>query len=141
MEENNVNKQPDRAVINTMNVLALAFIGDAVYESAVRKYILLNAPSLKVNQLHKQAVRYVRASSQAKALLDMLHSDFLTDQEIAVVKRARNHSSNTPKNADVSDYRYATGLEALIGYIHLLGEKQRSQDIITRAIEVINQEQ
>ena len=140
MEENKLNKQPDHSVINSMNVLALAYMGDAVYESAVRKYILLNRPSLKVNELHKQAIRYVKASSQAKAMLDMLHSDFLTEKETSVVKRARNHSANTPKNADVSDYRYATGLEALIGYVHLMGEKQRRHELIKKSIEVINQE-
>ena len=141
MEENNINKKTDHSAINTMNVLALAYMGDAVYESSVREYILRSTPSLKVNELHKQAVRYVKASSQAKAMIDMLHSDFLTDQEVSVVKRARNHSANTPKNADVSDYRYATGLEALIGYAHLAGDMQRSYDIIEKAIEVINQEQ
>lgn len=141
MEENNINKKTDHSAVNSMNVLALAYMGDAVYESAVREYILVSCPSLKVNGLHKQAVRYVKASSQAKAMLHMLHSDFLTAQETAVVKRARNHSANTPKNADVSDYRYATGLEALIGYVHLVGDKERSYNIINKAIEVINQDQ
>ncbi len=133
--ENKSNKD----ILASMNVLALAFMGDAVYESAVRKHILILNPFLKVNELHKRAVSYVKASAQAAAVIDMLHEDFLTEQEISVVKRARNHASNTPKNADVSDYRYATGLEALIGYSHLIGQEQRTSKIISRAIEVINQ--
>lgn len=122
----------------SINVLALAFMGDAVYESAVRKYILFSNPFLKVNELHKRAVRYVNASSQAVAVIDMLHNNFLTEQEVSVVKRARNHASNTPKNADVSDYRYATGLEALIGHLHLKGDQNRTQQIIERAITFIS---
>lgn len=115
--------------------LALAYIGDSVYELAVRQY-LLSQGAVKVNQLHKKAVRYVRAGSQAKALFALEGN--LTEEEIAVVRRGRNAKSATlPKNADIMEYRHATALEALIGYLYLQGNTDRMLEVINLAINAI----
>lgn len=107
-----------------INTTALAYIGDAVYEIYVREHVLeaskTQAFGAHVDALHKKAVRYVRADGQAKALRRMLKEGFLTTEEEALVRRARNHkSASKPKNADAMDYKYATALEALIGYWYL----------------------
>lgn len=118
--------------------LALAYIGDAVYELVVRQY-LLSRGAVKVNQLHKMAVRYVRAGAQAKAL-HILEGN-LTEEEIAVVRRGRNAKSATlPKNADLMEYRQATALEALIGYLYLQDRQSRVLELIKIAIGAIEQE-
>lgn len=115
--------------------LALAYIGDAVYELVIRQY-LLSQGAVKVNQLHKMAVRYVRAGAQAKALHTLEGN--LTEEEIAVVRRGRNAKSATlPKNADLMEYRHATALEALIGYLYLQDRQSRVLELIKTAIGAI----
>ncbi|WP_058486083.1 Mini-ribonuclease 3 [Defluviitalea phaphyphila] len=114
--------------------LVLAYIGDAVFEMFIRTKIVSkgNAP---VNKLHKQAKEYVKASSQA-AMYNNIKS-YLTEEEIAVFKRGRNAKSSTiPKNADLLDYKYATGLEALCGYLYLDGKIDRLQYLINLGIEI-----
>lgn len=103
--------------------LALAHIGDAVFEVLVRLVVLTdgNAP---VNKLHKKARNIVNAKAQAEMYYRI--KDTLTEEEEAVFRRGRNAKSFTvPKNADLMDYRHATGLEALFGYLYLKGEKER----------------
>ena len=107
--------------------LALAHIGDAVFEVLVRLTVLTdgNAP---VNKLHKKARDIVNAKAQA----EMYHriKDVLTEEEEGVFRRGRNTKSFTvPKNADLMDYRHATGLEALFGYLYLKGEKERAVEL------------
>lgn len=102
--------------------LALAFIGDAVYEVFVRARILAEA-NTSANVLHKKAIAYVKAGAQAVAAKKMMAT--LTEDELAAFKRGRNAKSATvPKNADVTDYRYATALEALFGYLYLSGKTE-----------------
>jgi len=114
--------------------LVLAYIGDSVYEVYVRNRLVLEHPDMPVYKLHKEAIKYVRAHSQSnsiQALLPMLESD-----EEAVFKRGRNAKSPTvPKNADVGDYRRATGFEALVGYLHLSGKIDRLEFIMCKAFE------
>ena len=127
----------------TMNTTALAYIGDAVYELYVRERVLAAsgqpgrvqaekerqkaAFGAHVDALHKRAIRYVRADGQAKALRAMMRDGFLTAEEEALVRRARNHkSASKPKNADAMDYKYATALEALIGYWHLMARANKA---------------
>lgn len=108
----------------TMSPLGLAYIGDAVYEMFVRLTVLTdgNAP---VNRLHKKARNLVNAKAQAQMYFRII--DELSEEEAAVFRRGRNAKSfTTPKNADLMDYRHATGLEALFGYLYLKGEKQRA---------------
>jgi len=116
--------------------LVLAYIGDAVYELSVREF-LVRQGLVKVNRLHRAAVKYVRAGAQAKALFAL--EDKLSEEEAEVVRRGRNAKSGSPpKGADVLEYRHATALEALIGYLYLQGRRQRVQEIIGWAIEVIS---
>ncbi len=137
----------------TMNTTALAYIGDAVYEIYVREHVLAasgqSAFGAHVDALHKHAIRYVRADGQAKALRAMLKDGFLSAEEEALVRRARNHkSASKPKNADAMDYKYATALEALIGFWHLTTSagsaaeaQKRMEEIIFRAFaEIENKE-
>jgi len=116
--------------INTINSLALAYLGDSIYEVYVREY-LLKHNIVKVNELQKSAVKYVSAKGQYKYLMSMIESNFLTEEELTIVTRARNHKSHTsPKNTDIVTYKYSTGLEALIGYLYLSGKNNRISDIM-----------
>lgn len=117
-----------------INVLVLAYLGDTIYEDYIRKY-LISLGINNVNELQKKSTNYVSAKSQAKFLQDMLDNDFLNDEEIAVVKRARNYKSNShPKNCDIITYKYATGLEALIGHLELSDKHQRIDEIMNYII-------
>lgn len=129
----------------TINTTALAYIGDAVYEVYVREHVLMNSCrgtesvsfGAHVDALHKRAVSYVRADGQATALKTMMNSGFLSEEEMGIVKRARNHkSASKPKNADAMDYKYATAFEALIGYLYLEGVRERLEEIIFKAFEI-----
>lgn len=116
--------------INTINSLALAYLGDSIYEVYVREYLIENN-IVKVNDLQKNAVKYVSAKGQYKYLMSMIESNFLTEEELTIVTRARNHKSHTsPKNTDIVTYKYSTGLEALIGYLYLSGKNNRISDIM-----------
>lgn len=102
---------------------ALAFLGDAVYEILVRERIVHRA-NMPVNKLHLQAVEQVRASYQSKAYAVV--EPVLTEEELAALRRGRNISSiKPPKNGTMQDYRRATGLECLFGYLYLKGEIQK----------------
>ena len=113
-----------------INVLVLAYIGDCVYENYIRHY-LVNKKIGNVNDLQTESINYVSARAQAKFLEEMLDNNFFTEEEISVIKRARNYKSNShPKNTDIVTYKHATGLEALIGYLDLLGRKDRIDEIM-----------
>ncbi len=115
------------------NVLALAYLGDAIYECYIRKYLIFKGIA-KVKELQEQAVSYVSAKKQCQFLKDMIDNHFLKEDEMDVVLRARNHKSHkSPKNTDVATYKYATGLEALIGYLYL-GKKEARIDEIMKWI-------
>lgn len=131
-----------------INSTALAYIGDAVYELYVRKHVLENSSSCMestsfgahVDALHRRAVCYVRAAGQAAALKSMMNSGFLSDEEMSIAKRARNHkTASKPKNAGVMDYKYATAFEALIGYLYLKDRHQRLEEIIFEAFEIVEE--
>lgn len=110
-----------------LSSLSLAFVGDTVYDLLVRESLVTDA-NRPVNTLHKLAVEQVKASAQAKAIKDIL--PMLSEEEEAVFKRARNTRTNhLPKNSNPADYHYATGLEALFGYLYLKGETQRIREI------------
>ncbi len=117
-----------------MNVLALAYLGDAVYEIYIRKY-LLSLQIQKVNTLQEMAIKYVSAKNQAKYVKCMLEESFLEDKEVAILYRARNHKgSRHPKHTDLMTYKYATGLEALIGYLYLEGKIERIDEIMKKIV-------
>lgn len=120
--------------INQINALVLAYIGDAIYEVRVRKF-LINKGINKVNDLQKEAVNYVSARAQAAFLDDIMKRNLLSDDEIEVVKRARNAKSvSHPKSVDILTYKHATALEALIGYLYLTKNEERLNMIIKEII-------
>jgi ribonuclease-3 family protein len=102
--------------------LLLAYVGDAVFELLVRAR-LVEGGAAPINRLHKQATAFTRASGQAEALSNL--EPFLNEKELEVVKRGRNTKSRIPKSAEMSEYRRATGLEALFGYLYLNGDWNR----------------
>ncbi len=102
--------------------LVLAYLGDCVYELFVRTYLVKDA-NMPVKQLHRAATDLVRAKAQSD-LYQKIES-ILTEEEAAVYHRGRNTNSHPPKNADMRDYKSATGVEALIGYLYLKGESER----------------
>lgn len=105
-----------------MNALTLAYLGDAVYELWVRTH-LLELGHERVKELHKQAISYVRAGTQARVLHALLPA--LNEVEKQVVMRGRNAKGGHPKNVDVVTYRHATGFESLVGYWQLSGQADR----------------
>lgn len=116
------------------NSLALAYLGDAIYEIYIRRF-LLSKGLCKVKDLQIASVGYVSANAQCKFLENMINEEFLTDDELAIVKRARNHKSHgSPKNTDIITYKKATGLEALIGYLDLKGNVKRIEEIMNYII-------
>ena len=113
-----------------VNVLVLAYLGDTIYENYVRKYLILKGIS-HVNDLQKEAISYVSAKNQAHFVQSMIDNNFLFDEELDVIKRARNYKTTShPKNTDIITYKYATGLEALIGYLDLINNKERIDEIM-----------
>ncbi|MCF2656026.1 Mini-ribonuclease 3 [Lacrimispora saccharolytica] len=115
--------------INTYSPLTLAFIGDCVFDLVIRSVIVCRA-NRQPNKLHKLKANVVKAQTQsemAKALMDDM-----TEEEAAVYKRGRNaHSFSSAKNASIQDYRRATGLEALVGYLYLLNRSDRILELIS----------
>ncbi|MEG2311122.1 MAG: ribonuclease III domain-containing protein [Bacilli bacterium] len=117
------------------NVLVLAYIGDAIYEIYIRKY-LINKGINKVNTLQKEAIKYVSAKGQASFITKLLDNNLLLEAEVEVFLRARNHKSNShPKNTDIITYKYATGLEALIGYLYLENKINRINELMKYLLE------
>ncbi|NSB11839.1 Mini-ribonuclease 3 [Clostridium beijerinckii] len=120
-----------------MNSLQLALIGDGVFEVFIRNYILTQNTALSANKIHVKAIGYVKAKSQACIMHEI--ENLLNEEEEAVYKRGRNAKSPTvPKNAEIRDYRMATGFEALIGYLYLVGDKERLEFVFNKSIEIIN---
>jgi len=120
--------------IQMLNPLVLAYIGDSVYDTFVRT-LLVSGGYGQVAKLHKMSIEFVKAKAQADTLLKI--TGFLTPEEQDVVRRGRNTKSSTiPKNADISDYRYATGFEALIGFLYLTGQIDRLMEVIKMVIAV-----
>lgn len=113
-----------------VNVLVLAYMGDTVYEDYIRKY-LINKGIGNVNDLQTESLKYVSAVSQAKFIQEMMDSNLLSESELDIVKRARNYKTTShPKSCDIITYKYATGLEALIGYLYLDGNIERVNEIM-----------
>ena len=122
--------------LKMMNPLKLAFLGDAIYEAYIRYYII-SKHSLTTSEMSKTAVKYVNAEAQAY-IVNVLKDEF-TEEEWYMLKRGRNQKTGSkPKNASVTDYRYATGFETLLGYLYALDEKDRIYDIVGKAIDIID---
>lgn len=112
-----------------MNTSHLAFLGDAVYELYIRD-IVVNSGVHGANDMNRISTEYVRAESQAAAIKEMMKS-FLTEEELALVKRARNHKTpNRSRSAGPVDYKLATAFEALVGYYYIKGDSARLNEIM-----------
>ena len=113
--------------VNSMDILALAHMGDCVYELMTRTYFC-NLGLLSLHEIHNKTVSKVNAAAQALAFSAI--SDKLFDDELAVFKRGRNAKVNSiPKKASTSDYHYATGIEALFGYLYLNNRTDRIEEL------------
>lgn len=131
----------DKINEKVLGSLALAYMGDAVYETYIRHH-LLQKGAVKPNLLHKEATHFVSAKAQSKVIHFLLENERLTEEELAVVRRGRNAKSGTvPKNTDVQTYRYGTAFEALMGYLYLAGRKQRLEEIVIQSIQFIEGEE
>lgn len=115
--------------VENINVLALAYLGDSIYEVFIREY-LLEKGIVKVNDLQKEAISYVSAKKQSEYLMNMMEANFFLDSEIDIIKRARNHKSHASKSTDIRTYKNSTGLEALIGYLYLTKNEKRIEEIM-----------
>ena len=114
--------------------LALAYLGDSVYESYIREYLIKKGIS-HVNDLQVESLNYVSAKSQARILKDLMDKNIFTEEEISVIKRARNTKSKShPKSCDIITYQHATSLEALFGYLKLRKNEERIEEIISKIL-------
>lgn len=126
------------AVAKNFSPLSLAFVGDGVFEKYVRERVILNHPNESPHRLHLLAIKYVKASSQSKIIQGL--EEYLLEDEMYIFKRGRNAKSGTvPKNADLLDYRKASGFEALIGYLYLTGRDERLEEIIKLSFRIIEE--
>jgi len=117
-----------------MNALTLAYMGDAIYETYIRRYVVANGG--KPNILHRRAINFVSAKAQSSILHELM--PYLSEKEEQIVKRGRNAKSHTsPKNADVIQYRHSTAFEALLGFLYLENKMERLEEIIEMAIKFI----
>ena len=120
--------------VRQLNPLVLAFIGDGVYEVFIRSYIIDRNRNMPVHKLHIKTIAYVRAHEQSNFMNQLI--ELLNEEELSIYKRGRNAKSGTiPKNADVREYRNATGFEALIGYLYLIDDKERLEELLNRCVE------
>lgn len=116
--------------VNLINVVTLAYLGDSVYEVYIREH-LINKGIAKVDELQKEAIKYVSAKSQSKLLNYLIDNNYLNDVELDIVKRGRNYKREThPKNTDIITYKMSTGFEAMIGYLYLSNKIERIEEII-----------
>ena len=121
---------------NEINILSLAYLGDAVYELKIREY-LLSTGNFKVNKFQTMAMNYVTAKSQCKFINYMIDNNILTEEELDYVKRGRNANTYShPKNTDIVTYKWATGFECLFGYLYLEKKEERIQELINIILEV-----
>ena len=113
-----------------INSLVLAYLGDTIYEDYVRIY-LIKSGIANVNDLQTESIKYSSAKAQCEIVKRLINENFFTDEEQEIIRRARNHKSiSHPRNCDIVTYKYATGLEALIGYLKLENKEERIDKIM-----------
>jgi len=124
----------ERKEAKEFSPLVLAYIGDAAYELIIRS-ILVSMGNRPVNKLNKDATSLVKAGAQSEII--KLISDNLSEEEYTVFKRGRNSSPHTmAKNASMTDYKYATGFEALIGFLYLDNRCDRALELVKLGIDL-----
>ena len=121
-------------MLNTYSTASLAYLGDCVLELCVRQYLVKSGFSSSAT-LNKRALEFVRATAQAEAMKRL--TPYLTEEEEAVFRRGRNIGhTNTPKSATVAEYRAATGMEALFGWLHLAVRQERIDELFLLAYDL-----
>ena len=120
--------------INEINVGTLAYLGDSVYEVEIRSF-LVSKMNVKAHTLKEESIKYVSAKNQALVLEKMLDDNVLSEEEIDVVKRARNYKPNSkPKYTDIVTYKKASALEALFGYLYINNNQDRIKELIKKIV-------
>lgn len=118
-----------------LNPLVLAYVGDAIYEVFIRTYLVEKNREMSVHKLHKACIQFVKAHAQSEFIKKL--EEKLTEEEIYFFKRGRNcKSATTPKNADVQEYRFATGFETLIGFLYITGQIERLEFLLNTIVEL-----
>lgn len=118
-----------------INSLVLAYLGDTIYEDYVREYLIKKGIA-NVNDLQSESIKYSSAKAQCTILKKLIEENFFNDEELEIIKRARNHKGNShPRNCDIVTYKYATGLEALIGYLKLDNKEDRINEIMKNILK------
>lgn len=117
--------------IERVHDLTKAYLGDAIYGTYIRQYIIENQPEIRADEAHKIANQMVSAKGQSKALLHLREERIISEEEWDIARKARNKSSATrAKNASIKEYRNATGIEALIGELYLKGSTKRIEELM-----------
>ena len=128
------NKRLTKTQAKALGGLTLAFFGDSVYEVLVRERIVMGG-TLPVDALHKKAVKKVNAGFQSKAV--EVIEPMLSEEELEIFKRGRNATgNNVPRSSNPKDYRRATGFEALFGYLYLIGESDRINELFEAVMSI-----
>ncbi len=126
----------DKLTIKMLNPLSLAYMGDSILDTYVRKHIILKIKG-KPNRLHQLSKQYVSAKGQAYALNILMENEFFTEEELEIIRRGRNAKSYTKaKNADIQTYRKSSAIEAVIGYLFLIDETERLEELVNKMIEI-----
>lgn len=129
-----MNRQKNKEDVKMLSPLVWAYVGDSVYELYIRTH-LINFSNAKPHKLHLETIQYVKAEKQAKILEKIW--DKLAEEEQEVFKRGRNtENHHLPKNGNIADYSHATGFEAVIGYLYLMKQDERLQEILKMCIEM-----
>lgn len=134
LNEFNINKNE----VSQYSPLVLAYIGDTVYEVFIRTLVVSegNAP---VNKLHRRATGFVKAKAQSDIAHEIM--SLLTEEEQDIIRRGRNAKSGTiPKHADVTEYKYATGFESLLGYLYLIKDFVRLIEVLKMSVSAIQRQ-
>lgn len=121
--------------VKLLNPLVLAFVGDAIYEVFIRTYIVDKNRDMNVHKLHVEAISYVKAHAQSEFMKNIM--DKLTEEEMSIYKRGRNaKAGSVPKNADLCEYRTATGFESLLGFLYLTEQNDRLNYFLEKIIKI-----
>ena len=122
-----------------LNPLSLAYMGDSILDTYVRKHIILKIKG-KPNRLHQLSKQYVSAKGQAYALNILIENEFFTEEELEIIQRGRNAKSYTKaKNTDIQTYKKSTALEAIIGYLYLESHNERLEQLLTTIVNIVDE--
>ena len=126
----------ERKDIRTYSPLALAYIGDGIYDLVIRTMVVVKA-NMPAQKLHQMTIQYVSARAQSGIIQNLLQAGILTEEEMDIYRRGRNAKPHTmAKNATVAEYKQATGFEALLGYLYLTGHMERLLELVKEGIRL-----